>query len=115
MTTICAFSVAMDNRARAAPIRHPGFLPIGPNLSGYTNGRPALTHSVGPRLDWRAPGLLGPLDAKNAELMAQLEEERKKNQALEAAERRRVEEAEQRKRKREAGTGGASKRRQCGA
>jgi hypothetical protein len=59
MTTICAFSVALHNRARAAPIRYPGFVNIGPNLSGCTNRRPDLTHSVGPRLDWRAPGLLG--------------------------------------------------------
>ncbi|KAA8912210.1 hypothetical protein FN846DRAFT_887332 [Sphaerosporella brunnea] len=54
-------------------------------------------------------------DAKNAELEAQLEEERKKNRAWEAAERTRAQEAERRKRKRDAATGGASKRRQCGA
>ncbi|KAA8912522.1 hypothetical protein FN846DRAFT_903488 [Sphaerosporella brunnea] len=44
-------------------------------------------------------------DTNNAELKAQLEKERKKNRAWEAAERRRVEEAERRKRKREAATG----------
>jgi hypothetical protein len=51
----------MDNRARPAPIRYPGFVNIGPNLSGCTNRRPDPTHSVGPRLEWRAPGILGPL------------------------------------------------------
>jgi hypothetical protein len=46
---ICPFSVSLDNRARAAPIRCPGFENISPNLSGCTNCRPDLTHSVGPR------------------------------------------------------------------
>jgi hypothetical protein len=45
---ICPFSVTLDNRAPAAPIRYPGFENIGPNLSGCTNCRPDLTHSVGP-------------------------------------------------------------------
>ncbi|KAA8893061.1 hypothetical protein FN846DRAFT_896308 [Sphaerosporella brunnea] len=63
MTTICAFGVALDRRARAAPIRYLGSVNLGPNLSGCTNRWPDLTHSVGPRLDWRAPGLLGPLPA----------------------------------------------------
>jgi hypothetical protein len=48
-TMIWPFSVTLDNRARAAPIRYPGFENIGPNLSGCTNCRPDLTHSVGPR------------------------------------------------------------------
>ncbi|KAA8900064.1 hypothetical protein FN846DRAFT_909405 [Sphaerosporella brunnea] len=61
MTTICAFSVALDNRSRAAPIRYPGFVNVSANLSGCTNCRPDLTYSVGPRWDWQAPGLLGPL------------------------------------------------------
>ncbi|KAA8892602.1 hypothetical protein FN846DRAFT_915143 [Sphaerosporella brunnea] len=62
MTTLYAFIVAQHNWARAAPIRYPGFVNIDPNPSGCTNRRPDLTQSVGPRLDWRAPGLLGPLD-----------------------------------------------------
>jgi hypothetical protein len=46
---IWPFSVTLDNRARAAPIRYPGFENIVPNLSGCMNCRPDLTHSVGPR------------------------------------------------------------------
>ncbi|KAA8895733.1 hypothetical protein FN846DRAFT_911429 [Sphaerosporella brunnea] len=54
-------------------------------------------------------------DAKILEIKAELEEVQKRKSVLEAAERKRAEDAERRKRKREAATGGASKRRQCGA
>jgi hypothetical protein len=62
-TLICPFSVTLDNRARAAPIRYPGFENIGPNLSGCTNCRPDQTHSVGPRWTGGRPDYWDPWSA----------------------------------------------------